>query len=717
MIRGKIDPEPTILVSLVESGPRGLQGPKGEKGDTGEQGLKGQSIKEITKTGTSGLVDTYTITLTDGTTSTFTVTNGKEISNISKTGTSGLVDTYTINFNDGTTSTFTVTNGDSAYKPAVEALGKRIDNLILSSGTESSAEVVDARNGYDGTAHDTLGTAIRSQVSELKGDLDEMFDREYYISPNIFSTSLFRSGKYINDVGELKDGISSINASDYIHCTHGDTFKLFCFWVQQNIYTQIGFWSVAFYDENKEFISSDYSHSLKNMCVSDESARYIRVTVNNDFSNEETYKDFMLMKNYAGSSIDRYIPNEAYLTVLKSPKLIVNRENLSDELNNDIPDSMVINSPNLINPDTCIPYTILNDNGGVKNNPRVDFFTTDFIKVTGKTLYLSRYVDGDLPYMKTVKLIYQVALYDENKNFLSRIHSGSTVQSVMIENTDAIYCKLAIRGDDTGTMHNFTQLKFDDESLVWYPYYQRISIDDFEYKPYANKKVGFIGDSITYAVDRWVDMFVGYTDCIKLWNTAVVGATMRNTSSTVLDGNPIYDGQSINNTICNQVQKLLNGAYETPDVIIISAGTNDMALPIDIDIESAFTSDNQYVDVNTVNLKTFSGAMRWIYEKLKGLFPNTDIIWCTPIQSSPSNRPYHTNSSQIGCKEKGDIIKEIGARLGCEVWDTMACGIYAGLEANSHKYLSDGLHENILGAELHAKYNASQFIRKYSVIN
>ena len=39
--------------------------------------------------------------------------------------------------------------GDSDYKPAVDALGKRIDNLILSSGTESSAEVVDARTGYD----------------------------------------------------------------------------------------------------------------------------------------------------------------------------------------------------------------------------------------------------------------------------------------------------------------------------------------------------------------------------------------------------------------------------------------------------------------------------------------------------------------------------------------------------------------------------------------
>lgn len=80
------------------------------------KGQEGQSIKKIIKTSTSGLVDTYTITLTDGTTSTFTVTNGKAISGISKTGTSGLVDTYTIRFNDGTTSTFTVANGAKGDK-------------------------------------------------------------------------------------------------------------------------------------------------------------------------------------------------------------------------------------------------------------------------------------------------------------------------------------------------------------------------------------------------------------------------------------------------------------------------------------------------------------------------------------------------------------------------------------------------------------------------
>lgn len=52
-----------------------LQGVQGEKGDQGEAG---RGIVSIEKTSTDGLVDTYTIIYTDGTSDTFTVTNGEK---------------------------------------------------------------------------------------------------------------------------------------------------------------------------------------------------------------------------------------------------------------------------------------------------------------------------------------------------------------------------------------------------------------------------------------------------------------------------------------------------------------------------------------------------------------------------------------------------------------------------------------------------------------
>lgn len=87
--------------------------------------LKGANcrIQSITKTGDTNTV-TFVWTDTDGTdkTSTMEVTDGEQgatgadgvgIANIAKTGTVGLVDTYTITLSNGDDYTFTVTNGSS----------------------------------------------------------------------------------------------------------------------------------------------------------------------------------------------------------------------------------------------------------------------------------------------------------------------------------------------------------------------------------------------------------------------------------------------------------------------------------------------------------------------------------------------------------------------------------------------------------------------------
>lgn len=70
-------------------------------------------ISNIAKTSTAGLVDTYTITFENGSSTTYKVTNGRGIVSITKTATVGYTDTYTITYNDGTTSEFYVHNGKS----------------------------------------------------------------------------------------------------------------------------------------------------------------------------------------------------------------------------------------------------------------------------------------------------------------------------------------------------------------------------------------------------------------------------------------------------------------------------------------------------------------------------------------------------------------------------------------------------------------------------
>lgn len=69
-----------------------LKGDKGDTGDTGNTGATGNGIASIEKTGTSGLVDTYTVTYTNGDTDTFTVTNGADghVTDVKVNGTSVL---------------------------------------------------------------------------------------------------------------------------------------------------------------------------------------------------------------------------------------------------------------------------------------------------------------------------------------------------------------------------------------------------------------------------------------------------------------------------------------------------------------------------------------------------------------------------------------------------------------------------------------------------
>jgi hypothetical protein len=77
-----------------------LKGVKGDKGDTGNTGSKGDTgatgngIASIEKTATSGLVDTYTITFTNGNTTTFTVSNGLGIKSADINANGHLIITY-----------------------------------------------------------------------------------------------------------------------------------------------------------------------------------------------------------------------------------------------------------------------------------------------------------------------------------------------------------------------------------------------------------------------------------------------------------------------------------------------------------------------------------------------------------------------------------------------------------------------------------------------
>ena len=134
-------------------------------------------IQSFDHVGTSGLVDTYRITMADTTTFDFDVNNGRGINTIKKTGTIGLVDTYTINFNDATSSTFEVANG---------AKGDKGDNTYThikyasQKPTASSHSMGDVADNWIGIYYGASATAPTDwtqyewfQIKGEKGDTGE----------------------------------------------------------------------------------------------------------------------------------------------------------------------------------------------------------------------------------------------------------------------------------------------------------------------------------------------------------------------------------------------------------------------------------------------------------------------------------------------------------------------------------------------------------------
>lgn len=145
-----------------------VQGVYGDKGDTGATGT---SITGIAKTGTSGLVDTYTVTMSNGTTTTFTVTNGSEIESVVKTSTAGLVDTYTVTMGNGETHTFTVTNGRSIVSftqtSGTHAAGTiDVYTITYNDGDTSQIQVYNGANGT-GAVSSVAGIGVSGSAGDV----------------------------------------------------------------------------------------------------------------------------------------------------------------------------------------------------------------------------------------------------------------------------------------------------------------------------------------------------------------------------------------------------------------------------------------------------------------------------------------------------------------------------------------------------------------------
>lgn len=128
-------------------------------------------ISNIAKTGTDGLVDTYTITLADTTTKTFTVTNGNGLTAFEKLSTVGLVDTYRFTRSDGTYFTFAVSNGAKGDTGEASHIWIKYASQQPTASSHSMGDLPDAWMGvYSGTAAEAPDDWQQYTWYQIKGE-------------------------------------------------------------------------------------------------------------------------------------------------------------------------------------------------------------------------------------------------------------------------------------------------------------------------------------------------------------------------------------------------------------------------------------------------------------------------------------------------------------------------------------------------------------------
>ena len=255
-----------------------------------------------------------------------------------------------------------------------------------------------------------------------------------------------------------------------------------------------------------------------------------------------------------------------------------------------------------------------------------------------------------------------------------------------------------------------------------------------------------LGDSITtesYYVPKLRDIL----QPSKYYNLAVAGAWWADREGTVYDGNPQFNGadNNVNNVIGNQVQKIINNPTlyaDAPDIIIISAGTNDSE-NMRVANNATIQEIREAIDANYRNeagvipvteptfdendtyhsyRKTIGGAMRYCVNRLQELFPRAKIYILTPIQGCYASRDY---ASSIATKQ--EYISESAKHLGVPVIHVgEECGISAdfeyegamwngptGYHERSGRDLIDGLHPNTNGSKKMADYIALNIVSSF----
>lgn len=189
------------------------------------------------------------------------------------------------------------------------------------------------------------------------------------------------------------------------------------------------------------------------------------------------------------------------------------------------------------------------------------------------------------------------------------------------------------------------------------------------------------------------------------------GATWTNTANTVKDTENNIGVIGDQNVIYNQVERLIDavnaGEQDSPEIVIIAAGTNDAWFSdmrpglFSKTVDEVFSSSELSVDKSPSEVLTLLESVKYSVEKLAKRFPKAEIVILIPPQIKKCDY-----ASQ---RKVRDLLLEAGLRLSVPVIDLHgAGGTNMTLETAEHTNTYDGVHFSEAGASRQGSYVASQ---------
>ena len=191
------------------------------------------------------------------------------------------------------------------------------------------------------------------------------------------------------------------------------------------------------------------------------------------------------------------------------------------------------------------------------------------------------------------------------------------------------------------------------------------------------------------------------------------GATWTHTASTRRDTAEAARVITDNNVIYNQAERLIDavagGDRPTPDLIIISAGTNDLWFTRRRPYVFSMTPQEAMLVREARNLppgrvKSLALAVRYDTELLRGRFPRARIVLLSPMQSA--------KFTEAAAGRAGALMEDMARRLGLAIVRLDRDGaVRRAAELARRTLTADGVHTNPEGARAIGRLVAESLLK------